>query len=80
MQLSIALYLLVNAVLQIIIGPIADKAGRRPVSALGPRALSAGDTWLHLCTNVRGVPTFPDVSGRRGGRDGPQPGRGSGHV
>ncbi|WP_299944361.1 multidrug effflux MFS transporter [uncultured Ruegeria sp.] len=35
MQLSIALYLLVNAVLQIIIGPIADKAGRRPVLLWG---------------------------------------------
>ncbi|WP_037308178.1 multidrug effflux MFS transporter [Ruegeria halocynthiae] len=35
MQLSIALYLLVNAVLQILIGPIADKAGRRPVMLWG---------------------------------------------
>lgn len=35
MQLSIALYLLVNAVLQILIGPIADKAGRRPVLLWG---------------------------------------------
>ena len=35
MQLSIALYLLVNAVLQILIGPIADKAGRRPVCCGG---------------------------------------------
>jgi len=35
MQLSIALYLLINAVLQIIIGPIADKAGRRPVLIWG---------------------------------------------
>lgn len=35
MQLSIALYLLVNAVLQIVIGPIADKAGRRPVLLWG---------------------------------------------
>ncbi|WP_170331684.1 multidrug effflux MFS transporter [Ruegeria arenilitoris] len=35
MQLSIALYLLVNAVLQILIGPIADKAGRRPVILWG---------------------------------------------
>ena len=35
MQLSIALYLMVNAVLQILIGPIADKAGRRPVLLWG---------------------------------------------
>ncbi len=35
MQLSIALYLLINAVLQILIGPIADKAGRRPVMLWG---------------------------------------------
>ena len=31
MQLSVALYLGVNAVLQIIIGPISDRVGRRPV-------------------------------------------------
>ncbi len=35
MQLSIALYLLVNAVLQILLGPLADKAGRRPVLLWG---------------------------------------------
>ncbi|MFY2825833.1 multidrug effflux MFS transporter [Ruegeria sp. MALMAid1280] len=35
MQLSIALYLMVNAVLQILIGPFADKAGRRPVMLWG---------------------------------------------
>lgn len=35
MQLSIALYLLVSAVLQILIGPIADMAGRRPVLLWG---------------------------------------------
>jgi DHA1 family bicyclomycin/chloramphenicol resistance-like MFS transporter len=31
MQLSVALYLAMNAVLQIIIGPISDRYGRRPV-------------------------------------------------
>ncbi len=31
MQLSVALYLAASAVLQILIGPISDKAGRRPV-------------------------------------------------
>lgn len=35
MQLSIALYLLINAILQILIGPIADQAGRRPVLLWG---------------------------------------------
>ena len=31
MQLSVAVYLAVNAVLQVLIGPISDKLGRRPV-------------------------------------------------
>jgi len=31
MQLSVALYLGINAVLQIVIGPVSDKYGRRPV-------------------------------------------------
>lgn len=31
MQLSVALYFLVNAVLQVVIGPISDSLGRRPV-------------------------------------------------
>ena len=31
MQLSVSLYLLVNAVLQVFIGPISDRIGRRPV-------------------------------------------------
>lgn len=35
MQLSVALYLAVNAVLQILIGPISDKFGRRPVILVG---------------------------------------------
>ena len=35
MQLSVALYLAVNAVLQILIGPISDKFGRRPVILWG---------------------------------------------
>ncbi len=35
MQLSVALYLLVNAVMQILIGPLGDKAGRRPVILWG---------------------------------------------
>ncbi|MFD3190585.1 multidrug effflux MFS transporter [Sedimentitalea sp. HM32M-2] len=35
MQLSVALYLAASAVLQILIGPIADKVGRRPVALWG---------------------------------------------
>ncbi len=35
MQLSVALYLGVNAVLQVLIGPVADKMGRRPVILWG---------------------------------------------
>ena len=35
MQLSVAVYLGVNAVLQILIGPISDKLGRRPVILWG---------------------------------------------
>ncbi|SDC36542.1 MFS transporter, DHA1 family, bicyclomycin/chloramphenicol resistance protein [Ruegeria marina] len=35
MQLSVALFLAVNAAMQIVIGPMADKAGRRPVILWG---------------------------------------------
>ena len=35
MQLSVAVYLAVNAVLQIIVGPVSDKFGRRPVILWG---------------------------------------------
>ncbi|MFC4732820.1 multidrug effflux MFS transporter [Salipiger abyssi] len=35
MQLSVAIYLGVNAVLQILVGPISDKVGRRPVILWG---------------------------------------------
>ena len=35
MQLSVAIYLGVNAVLQILIGPVSDKFGRRPVILWG---------------------------------------------
>ncbi len=34
-QLSVALYLLVNAVMQIIVGPLSDRFGRRPVVLYG---------------------------------------------
>ncbi|NDV98904.1 multidrug effflux MFS transporter [Salipiger sp. PrR002] len=35
MQLSVAIYLAVNAALQVVIGPISDKLGRRPVILWG---------------------------------------------
>lgn len=35
MQLSVALYLLVNGVLQLIVGPLSDRFGRRPVILWG---------------------------------------------
>lgn len=35
MQLSVALYLAVNAVLQVIVGPLSDRYGRRPVLLAG---------------------------------------------
>ncbi len=35
MQLSVALYLAMNAVLQIIVGPLSDQLGRRPVMLVG---------------------------------------------
>lgn len=35
MQLSVAVYLAVNAVMQILVGPISDKIGRRPVILWG---------------------------------------------
>lgn len=35
MQLSVAIYLAVNAVLQLIVGPLSDKYGRRPIILAG---------------------------------------------
>lgn len=35
MQLSVALYLLMNAVIQVLVGPVSDKFGRRPVIMAG---------------------------------------------
>jgi len=35
MQLSVAIYLAVNAVLQLIVGPLSDKFGRRPIILVG---------------------------------------------
>lgn len=56
LQLSVALYLGVNAVLQLIVGPVSDKLGRRPVilAGMGIFLLAtlgctlAGNVWVFL--------------------------------
>lgn len=56
MQLSVAVYLAVNAVLQLVVGPISDKLGRRPVVLWGlvgflvatVGCLMAPDVWTFL--------------------------------
>ncbi|MGX9356635.1 multidrug effflux MFS transporter [Roseobacteraceae bacterium S113] len=56
MQLSVAVYLGVNAVLQLLIGPVSDKVGRRPVILWGLAlfmlatlgCLLAGNVWVFL--------------------------------
>lgn len=55
MQLSVAIYLGVNALLQIIIGPISDKFGRRPVILWG-LVLFLGATLG--CIFARDIATF----------------------
>ncbi|UXX84092.1 multidrug effflux MFS transporter [Roseovarius pelagicus] len=52
MQLSVALYLGVNAVLQIMIGPISDKMGRRPVILGGLAVFLVATVGCALATNV----------------------------
>jgi len=56
MQLSVALYLCVNALLQLIVGPLSDKLGRRPVILAGMAVFLlatlgcalAGNIWVFL--------------------------------
>jgi len=56
MQLSVALYLAVNAVLQLFVGAISDRVGRRPVLLAGVAiftlatlgCLLAGNVWVFL--------------------------------
>ncbi len=52
MQLSVAVYLGVNAILQILIGPISDKLGRRPVILWGIGA---------FCVATLGCIYAPDI-------------------
>ncbi|MDX1784703.1 multidrug effflux MFS transporter [Roseovarius sp. ZX-A-9] len=52
MQLSVALYLGVNAIVQILIGPISDKMGRRPVILGGLVIFLLATVGCALSTNV----------------------------
>ncbi len=52
MQLSVALYLAVNAALQIVIGPIADMLGRRPVLIGGMALFCLATLGCLLAPNV----------------------------
>ncbi|WP_371226506.1 multidrug effflux MFS transporter [Roseovarius sp. 2305UL8-3] len=52
MQLSVALYLAVNAVLQLLIGPISDKLGRRPVILAGLAIFLVATLGCILAQNV----------------------------
>jgi DHA1 family bicyclomycin/chloramphenicol resistance-like MFS transporter len=52
MQLSVAVYLLVNAVLQIFFGPISDKYGRRPVILWGVALFVVASVGCLLATTV----------------------------
>lgn len=52
MQLSVAVYLLVNAVLQIFMGPISDKFGRRPVMLWGMALFVTATLGCLLSTSV----------------------------
>lgn len=52
MQLSVSLYLFVNAVLQVIIGPIADRFGRRPVILWGVAAFIAATVGCLMADSI----------------------------
>ena len=58
LQLSVALYLGVNAVLQLIVGPISDKIGRRPVILAGLAIFVLASLGCVLSTNVWVFLTF----------------------
>ncbi|HID68491.1 MAG TPA: Bcr/CflA family efflux MFS transporter [Roseibacterium sp.] len=52
MQLSVSAYLGVNAVLQVIIGPIADRFGRRPVLLVGGVAFLVATVGCLMATTI----------------------------
>ena len=52
MQLSVAIYLGVNAALQILIGPISDKLGRRPVILWGVALFMLATLGCIFATNI----------------------------
>lgn len=58
MQLSVALYLCVNAVLQLLVGPISDKWGRRPVILWGMGLFLLATLGCVLAGNVYVFLTF----------------------
>lgn len=51
LQLSVALYLAVNAVFQILLGPISDKLGRRPVILAGTAVFVVASAGCALSTS-----------------------------
>ena len=58
MQLSVALYLGVNAVLQLVIGPISDRWGRRPVILWGMVLFMLATLGCVMASNVYVFLTF----------------------
>ena len=58
MQLSVALYLAVNAVLQVLMGPISDRLGRRPVILGGLAIFLLATLGCILSTNAYVFLTF----------------------
>ncbi len=79
MQLSVSLYLAVSAVLQIVIGPISDRYGRRSVMLWSHGTLPRRDPRHDLCPDDRDLPRLPDDAGRGRGRHGAEPRGGARH-
>lgn len=52
MQLSVAIYLAVNAVLQVVVGPISDRFGRRPVVLAGMFVFTLASIGCILATSI----------------------------
>ncbi|SLN51427.1 Bicyclomycin resistance protein [Roseovarius albus] len=58
LQLSVALYLAVNAVMQVVLGPISDRFGRRPVVLAGMAIFLLATLGCIISTNVYVFLTF----------------------